>query len=401
MTAADPSAIPRVYLLPGHDKRVGFGHPWAYSNEIRVDAAAKATLPGALVQLVRVDGKFVATGTFNPKTLIAFRAFSRDADATIDRAFFARRLRAALALRERMFPKPYYRLVHAEADGLPGLIVDRFGDVCVLQAGTAGIEAMTPEILAALDEALGPRAVVLANESPLRALEGLDAYTRLASGNIVGPVEVEENDLVFYADPLGGQKTGWFYDQRDNRAFIAGLARNAGSVLDLYCYAGGFAVAAAAQGAKRVLAVDGSAVALDLARRSAAKNGVADACEFLKQDAFDALEALAAGPERFEIVVADPPPFARSKKDVPAALKGYRKLARLAATLVRPGGFLFVASCSHNVTAEAFAAEAAGGISRAGREGRILRAAGAGPDHPVHPLLPETAYLKSLTLQLD
>jgi 23S rRNA (cytosine1962-C5)-methyltransferase len=401
MTAADPSAIPRVYLLPGHDKRVGFGHPWAYSNEIRVDAAAKATLPGALVQLVRVDGKFVATGTFNPKTLIAFRAFSRDADATIDRAFFARRLRAALALRERMFPKPYYRLVHAEADGLPGLIVDRYGDVCVLQAGTAGIEAMTPEILAALDEALGPRAVVLANESPLRALEGLDAYTRLASGNIVGPVEVEENDLVFYADPLGGQKTGWFYDQRDNRAFIAGLARNAGSVLDLYCYAGGFAVAAAAQGAKRVLAVDGSAVALDLARRSAAKNGVADACEFLKQDAFDALEALAAGPERFEIVVADPPPFARSKKDVPAALKGYRKLARLAATLVRPGGFLFVASCSHNVTAEAFAAEAAGGISRAGREGRILRAAGAGPDHPVHPLLPETAYLKSLTLQLD
>jgi 23S rRNA (cytosine1962-C5)-methyltransferase len=401
MTAADPSAIPRVYLLPGHDKRVGFGHPWAYSNEIRVDAAAKATLPGALVQLVRVDGKFVATGTFNPKTLIAFRAFSRDADATIDRAFFARRLRAALALRERMFPKPYYRLVHAEADGLPGLIVDRFGDVCVLQAGTAGIEAMTPEILAALDEALGPRAVVLANESPLRALEGLDAYTRLASGNIVGPVEVEENDLVFFADPLGGQKTGWFYDQRDNRAFVAGLARNAGSVLDLYCYAGGFAVAAAAQGAKRVLAVDGSAVALDLARRSAAKNGVADACEFLKQDAFDALEALAAGPERFEIVVADPPPFARSKKDVPAALKGYRKLARLAATLVRPGGFLFVASCSHNVTAEAFAAEAAGGISRAGREGRILRAAGAGPDHPVHPLLPETAYLKSLTLQLD
>jgi 23S rRNA (cytosine1962-C5)-methyltransferase len=393
--------LPRVFLLPGHDKRVGFGHPWAYSNEIRVDAAAKATLPGALVQLVRVDGKFVATGTFNPKTLIAFRAFSRDADATIDRAFFARRLRAALALRERMFPKPYYRLVHAEADGLPGLIVDRYGDVCVLQAGTAGIEAMTPEILAALDEALGPRAVVLANESPLRALEGLDAYTRLASGNIVGPVEVEENDLVFYADPLGGQKTGWFYDQRDNRAFIAGLARNAGSVLDLYCYAGGFAVAAAAQGAKRVLAVDGSAVALDLARRSAAKNGVADACEFLKQDAFDALEALAAGPERFEIVVADPPPFARSKKDVPAALKGYRKLARLAATLVRPGGFLFVASCSHNVTAEAFAAEAAGGISRAGREGRILRAAGAGPDHPVHPLLPETAYLKSLTLQLD
>ncbi len=401
MTAADSSALSRVFLLPGHDKRVGFGHPWAYSNEIRMDAAAKAIPPGALAQLVRVDGKFVATGTFNPKTLIAFRAFARDAAATIDRAFVARRLRAALALRERLYAKPFYRLIHAEADGLPGLIVDRFGDVCVVQAGTAGIEALTPEILAALDEVLGPRAVVLANESPLRALEGLDAHTRLASGTLSGPVEVEENGLVFYADPLGGQKTGWFYDQRDNRAFAAGLARNAGSVLDLYCYAGGFAVQAAVQGAKRVLAVDGSAAALDLARQAAAKNGVADACEFLKRDAFDALEALAAGPERFEIVVADPPPFARSKKDVPAALKGYRKLARLAATLVQPGGFLFIASCSHNVTAEAFGLEVAGGISRAGREGRILRAAGAGPDHPVHPLLPETAYLKSLTLQLD
>ncbi|MBM3732419.1 MAG: class I SAM-dependent rRNA methyltransferase [Acidimicrobiia bacterium] len=392
---------PRVYLLHGRDKRVGFGHPWAYSNEIRMDAAAKAIPPGALAQLVRVDGKFVATGTFNPKTLIAFRAFARDADTPIDRAFIAGRLRAALALRERLYAKPFYRLVHAEADGLPGLVVDRLGETCVLQVGTAGIETLTPEILAALDEVLGPRAVVLANESPLRALEGLETYARLASGELSEPVEVEENGLVFYADPLGGQKTGWFFDQRDNRVFVARLARDAGSVLDLYSYAGGFAVAAAAQGARRVLAVDSSASALDLARQAAAKNGVAERCEFRKQDSFDALEALAAGPERFDVVVADPPPFARSKKDVPTALKGYRKLARLAAGLVAPGGFLFIASCSHNVTAEAFGLEVAGGIARAGRSGRVIRAAGAGPDHPVHPLLPETAYLKSLTLQLD
>ncbi|MBM3580786.1 MAG: class I SAM-dependent rRNA methyltransferase [Alphaproteobacteria bacterium] len=400
MTSPHSASPPRVYLLHGRDKRVGFGHPWAYSNEIRMDAAAKAIPPGALAQLVRVDGKFVATGTFNPKTLIAFRAFARDADTPIDRAFIAGRLRAALALRERLYAKPFYRLIHAEADGLPGLIVDRLGGTCVLQAGTAGIETLTPEILAALDEVLGPRAVVLANESPLRALEGLETYARLVSGELSGPVEVEESGLVFFADPLGGQKTGWFFDQRDNRAFVAHLARDAGSVLDLYSYVGGFAVAAA-QGARRVLAVDSSAAALDLAKRAAAKNGVAGRCEFRKQDAFDALEALAAGPERFDIVVADPPPFARSKKDVPAALKGYRKLARLAAGLVAPGGFLFIASCSHNVTAEAFALEVAGGVSRAGREGRVLRATGAGPDHPVHPLLPETAYLKSLTLQLD
>ena len=172
-------------------------------------------------------------------------------------------------------------------------------------------------------------------------------------------------------------------------------------MLDLYAYTGGFAVQAAAGGAKRVLAVDSSAPALALAQKAAARNGVAGSCEFRKDDAFDALEALAAGNERFEVVIADPPHFARSKKDVPAALKGYRKLARTAAALVRPGGFMFIASCSHNVTAEAFGLEVAGGISRAGRTGRILRAAGAGADHPVHPLLPETAYLKTLTLQLD
>ncbi len=400
MTAADSSALPRVFLLPGQDRRVGFGHPWAYSNEIRMDATAKAIAPGSVAQLARVDGKPVGVGTFNSKTLIAFRVFARAADATLGRAFVAERLKAALALRSRLFARPFYRLIHAEADGLPGLVVDRFNDVCVLQAGTAGIENLMPEILAALDEVLAPRAVVLANESPLRALEGLDTYTRLAQGARIGVVELEENNLVFFADPLEGQKTGWFFDQRDNRAFVAHLAKGA-AVLDLFAYTGGFAIQAAAAGATRILAVDSSGPALDLAGMAAARNGVAEKCEFRRQDAFDALEALAAGDERYDIVVADPPPFARSKKDVPAALKGYRKLARMAAALVRPGGFLFIASCSHNVAADAFGEEVAGGISRAGRTGRVIRAAGAGADHPVHPLLPETAYLKTLTLQLD
>ena len=394
-------AIPRVHLLAGQDRRVGHGHPWAYSNEIKMDAAAKAIAPGQIAQLVRVDGKPIGVGTFNPKTLIAFRVFCRDAEAPIGRAFIAQRLKAALRLRERLFERPFYRLVHAEADGLPGLIVDRFGDVCVLQAGTAGIETLLPEILAALEEVLSPRAVVLSNESPTRTLEGLETYTKLAHGSLDGPVAVEENELSFFADPMAGQKTGWFFDQRDNRAFIAGLARNAASVLDLYSYAGGFAVAAAKAGAKKVLAVDSSAPALTLAKRAAEANGVADRCEFRRQDAFEALDELATQRAWFEAVIADPPPFARSKKDVPTALKGYRKLARMAAGLVAPGGFLFIASCSHNVTSEAFAEEVAGGISRAGRTGRVLRASGASADHPVHPLLPETAYLKALTVQLD
>lgn len=394
-------ALPRVYLLHGQDRRVGFGHPWAYSNEIKMDAATKALPPGAAAQLVRVDGKPIGVGTFNSKTLIAFRVFSRDADARVDRAFIGRRLRAALALRDKLFATPFYRLIHAEADGLPGLVIDRFNDVCVLQAGTAGIETLLPEIMAALDDVLAPRAVVLSNEGPLRALEGLAAYTKPARGAIDGPVALEENGLTFFADPLAGQKTGWFFDQRDNRAFVARLAKGAGAVLDLYTYAGGFAVAAAAAGAKTVLAVDSSAPALDLAHKAADANGVAAACEFRRQDAFDALDQLSAGNARFDVVIADPPPFARSKKDVPTALKGYRKLARMAAGLVAPGGFLFIASCSHNVTTEAFGDEVAGGISRAGREGRIVLASGAGADHPVHPQLPETAYLKALTIQLD
>lgn len=394
-------AISRVCLLQGQDRRVGHGHPWAYSNEIKMDAATKALAPGAVAQLVRVDGKPIGVGTFNPKTLIAFRVFARDAEIPIGRAFIASRLKAALRLRERLFEGPFYRLIHAEADGLPGLVIDRFDDVCVVQAGTAGIENLLPDIIAALDEVLAPRAVVLSNESPLRTLEGLETYTKLAHGGLDGPVTLQENGLAFFADPLAGQKTGWFFDQRDNRAFIANLARNAASVLDLYAYAGGFAVTAAKAGAKKILAVDSSAPALALAKRAAETNAVADTCEFRRQDAFEALDQLATQRAWFEVVIADPPPFARSKKDVPTALKGYRKLARMAAGLVAPGGFLFIASCSHNVTAEAFGEEIAGGISRAGRTGRILRASGAAADHPVHPLLPETAYLKALTFQLD
>ncbi len=246
MTAPPPP--PRVYLLQGQDRRVGHGHPWAYSNEIKMDQATKALPPGQLAQLVRVDGKPIGVGTFNPKTLIAFRVFSRGSDAPIERAFIASRLKAALRLRERLFDKPFYRLIHAEADGLPGLIIDRFGEVCVMQAGTAGIETLLPEIMAALNEVLSPRAVVLSNEGPLRALEGLAAYTKLAHGTLDGPVAVEENGLSFFADPLAGQKTGWFFDQRDNRAFVAHLAKGA-AVLDLFAYTGGFAIQAAAAGA--------------------------------------------------------------------------------------------------------------------------------------------------------
>jgi 23S rRNA (cytosine1962-C5)-methyltransferase len=259
---------------------------------------------------------------------------------------------------------------------------------------------LEPLVLDALGELLMPEAIVLRNDSPARLLEGLASETRLATGTLEGPVPVHENGAVFRVDPLAGQKTGWFFDQRDNRAFIGGLARGA-RVIDLYSYSGGFAIAAARGGAASVTGIDRSEGALTLAALSAERNGVAEICEFRRAEVFAEAAALAAAGERFEVVIADPPAFARSRRDVPAALRGYRKLARLAAGLAAPGGIVFLASCSHNVAAADFAEAARRGLGDAGRVGRVLRDAGAGPDHPVHMALPETAYLKSLTLALD
>jgi 23S rRNA (cytosine1962-C5)-methyltransferase len=397
LTAAPP---PRVYLRPGGDKRLRLGHPWVYSNEIRMDDEAKALPAGTLASLHRVDGKPLGVGTFNPHCLIAFRRFTRDAGVAVDHAFLRARLEGALGLRRRLFAAPFYRLVHGDADDLPGLVVDRFGDVLAVQSTTAGTEALLPTILAALDEVLKPRAVVLRNDGAFRRLENLDLYILVAKGDLGDPVEVREGDLAFLADPVNGQKTGWFYDQRDNRAFMARLCRGA-RVLDLYCYGGGFAISAAAGGAAEITAIDSSEPALGLARRAALLNGVNGQCTFVQGNAFDELERLAQAGERFQVVIADPPAFVKSRKDLAMGLKGYRKLARLAAAVAEPGGFLFLASCSHNVDAARFTEESARGIAAAGRAGRIIRSAGAAPDHPVHPNLPESAYLKALVLHLD
>jgi 23S rRNA (cytosine1962-C5)-methyltransferase len=399
--AADaPAARPLVTLLPGRQRRAEQGHPWIYSNEIAMDAAAKALPPGSLVTLRRADERPLAVAMFNPHTLLAARILDRDAGRAIGRRFFARHLERALRIRNRLYESPYYRLVHAEADGLPGLIIDRFGDVLAVQANAAGIDRQEPAIIEALQALLEPAAIVMRNDSHVRTLEGLPLETRLAAGALSGPVEIEENGARFAVDVLGGQKTGWFYDQRDNRAFVAGLAQGA-RVVDLYCYSGGFAVAAAQAGAEAVIGIDRSEPALALASRSAALNRVGERCDFRRGEVFAETAALAAAGERFDVTVADPPPFARSKKDVPAALRGYRKLARQAAQITAPGGFLFLASCSHNVGAADFAEAVRRGVADAGRGGRVLRSAGAGPDHPVHPALPETAYLKALTLALD
>ncbi|MSO93305.1 MAG: class I SAM-dependent rRNA methyltransferase [Rhodospirillales bacterium] len=398
MTSSDPP--PNVFMLPGRDRRMTQGHPWVFSNEIRMDAAAKAIPAGSVVLLHRVDGKPLGVGTFNPRTLICFRLFDRDPRAQVDERFIAGRLASALALRSRLYPTAYYRLVHGEADGLPGLVADRYGDVVVLQSGTAGMDALLPPVIAAVRSLLSPGAVIVRNDSPFRQMEGLETKVEVAFGAVEGPVEVREGGPVFLADLQRGQKTGWFYDQRDNRAFVAKLATGL-SVLDVYCYIGGFTLAAAAAGAKEAVGIDSSEKALDLARRAAALNKLEERCSFRSGEAFQSLESLAKGGKRYDVVVSDPPAFVKSAKDLKPGLRGYRKLAALSAAVVAPGGFLFIASCSHAVGLDAFAGEVAAGLSRAGRTGRILRTAGAGADHPVHPHLPESAYLKALTLQLS
>jgi 23S rRNA (cytosine1962-C5)-methyltransferase len=396
----NPTDRTSVMLLPGKHWRAEGGHPWIYSNEIRMDAAAKALPPGTLVTLRRADESSLGVAMFNPHTLLAARLLDRDVVRPIGRRFFTRRLERALRLRDRLFDAPYYRLVHAEADGLPGLVVDRFGAVLVVQSNAAGMALLERLVVDALGDLLKPETIVLRNDSPARTLEGLASETRVARGKLEGPISLEENDTVFLVDLFAGQKTGWFYDQRDNRRFIAATARGA-RLLDLYCYSGGFAVQAACGGAAAVLGIDRSKPALVLATQAAERNGVAATCVFRHGEAFTEAARLATAGERFDIVIADPPAFAKSRREVPAALRGYRKLARLAASVTATGGILFLASCSFNVGQAEFTEAVRRGLGDAGRAGRILRVAGADADHPIHPALPETAYLKTLTLALD
>ena len=400
ISADDPTTRPSVRLLPARHRRAEAGHPWIYSNELRMDTASKALTPGTLVTLRLADETALGVAMFNPHSLIAARLLDRDAARPIGRRLFVRRIERALRLRERLFATPYYRLVHAEADALPGLVVDRFDAVLVVQLNAAGMVRLESLVLAALDTLLAPEAIVLRNDSPARAIEGLIPETRMAKGKLDEPVVVGENGATFLADPLAGQKTGWFFDQRDNRRFIGGLARDA-RVLDLYCFTGGFAVQAAHNGATSVLGIDRSEPALGLAVEAAERNGVGGACTFQRGEAFGDAARLAAAGERFDIVIADPPAFTKSRSDVPAALRGYRKLSRLAASVTSTGGVLFLACCSHNVGEAEFAEAVRRGLGDAGRSARIIRVAGADADHPIHPSLPETGYLKTLTLALD
>jgi len=396
----EPSPRIEITLMAQRDKRAQSGYPWIYSNEIKMTPEAKALPPGTMVTFVDPGGRPVAQGFFNAHSLIAGRILSRNVTRKIDRGFLTERIGQALAVRSLLGIEHYCRIVHAEADRLPGLIIDRFGDVVVIESNTAGMDRLEDDLIAAVRRVLAPKTIVLRNDAPARALEGLGEDRRVVLGALDGPIQVQENGCLYLADPLTGQKTGWFYDHRANRAKLAALSAGR-SVLDLYCHTGGFALACAKAGASRVTAVDRSAPALALAAGAAAVNPGGDQVRFVTADIFDDALPTHVGDGKFDIVIADPPPFARSRKDLESAAKGYRKLAKIAAGFSAPGGLLFIASCSHNMPADRFLAEVNRGLGQAGRAARVLEQSGAAMDHPVHPLLPESAYLKGLLLALD
>ena len=396
---SEPS-LPVVRLRPRANARaIRHGFPWAYDNEVVTDRRTRALAPGTIAVLEDAERRPLGLVAVNPASRIFCRMLEHDTAAEIGRAWLQARISAALALRERLYEAPFYRLVHAEGDGLPGVVIDRFGDTAVIQPNAAWADLRRDEIAAAVQAACGVRNVVLGGHGRARKAEGLAEETRVLAGTVEGPVPVPMNGATYMADLLGGQKTGLFYDQRPNHAFAARLARG-GRVLDVFSHVGGFSLAALAGGAASALAVDGSAAALDLAHRGARASGVEARFETRKADAFVALRDLAAEGARFDLVICDPPAFAPSRQALEAGLRAYERVARLAAALVRPGGYLGLCSCSHAADLGRFRAACNRGIGRAGRAAQLIHTGFAGPDHPQLPQLAESGYLKALFYRL-
>lgn len=395
------SPLPIVRLKPKTDARkLRHGSPWVFANEVVTDRRTKAIAPGSLAVLEDAERAALGVVAVNPDSKIFCRMLDRDPGAQVDQAWFAARIGRALALRERLYETPFYRLIHAEADGLPGVVIDRFGDVAVVQPNAAWAEAQLGPMVEALVAVTGVSTVIKNASGRARALEGLDEGQEVLRGVAPqGPLPVEMNGAVYMADLVGGQKTGLFLDQRENHAFAARLARGA-RVLDVFSHVGGFGLACLAAGAEHALAVDGSDPALALAGEGAAAMGVSDRFETRRGDAFEVLEALAGEGAQFDVVICDPPAFAPSKQALDAGLRAYEKLARMAAPLVAEGGFLGLCSCSHAADLGRFRTASIRGIGRAGRQGQLIHTGQAGPDHPLLPQLAESGYLKALFFRL-
>jgi 23S rRNA (cytosine1962-C5)-methyltransferase len=397
MSELDVTHLPVLRLKRNEDRRLQAGHLWVFSNEVDTQQTPLNKLkPGELVRVLAHNDRALGLAYANPASLITARLL--ETWTIPDERWFEARLSAALALRERLFSEPYYRAVYGEADGLPGLVIDRYGERCVAQIGTAGMELMKSHIRAAAERVFGCETLIFKNDGAARELEGLPAYVeaakgRLEDGGAVQTAAVVEGGLRFRVPLAGGQKTGWFFDQSANRRALSKYVRAGARVLDVFSYVGAWGARAAKDGAALVLCVDSSAQALDLAVQNARQNSLSIATR--KGDAFDVLEALADERARFDIVVVDPPAFAKRKKDLPKALAAYKRLNQLALRLLADDGILVSCSCSYHVSAEDLQDAIAKAARGAGKHLQVLELGGQAPDHPVHPAIPETRYLKA------
>ncbi len=392
---------PIVRLKPKSNPQVlRHGAPWVYADEIVTDRRTKGLQPGTLAVLQDAAREEIALATINGNSKIMVRLLDRDVTAFIDQSWFEAKITRALQLRDRLFDAPFYRLIHAEADGLPGVVIDRFGDVAVVQPNAAWAEVRLDMLVDALTKVTGVTIVVKNSSGRSRQLEGLDDVSGVIRGSLDGPLHVPMNGATYIADLLEGQKTGLFYDQRPNHAFAAALAQGS-DILDVFSHVGGFSLAALAAGATSALAVDGSDPALELAMQGAEASGVADRFSVQKGDAFKVMESLHQEGRAFDLVVADPPAFAPNKQALQNGLTAYSRVAMMAANLVKPEGYLVLCSCSHAADLTKFRQASLRGIGQAGRAAQLVHNGAAGPDHPTHPYLAESSYLKALFFRLD
>lgn len=392
--------LPSLRLKANADRRLRAGHLWVYSNEVDVAATPlNGFRPGDQAILEMANGKALGIVGVSPNNLICARLLSRDTGHVLDKSLLVHRIQVALSLRERLFDQPCYRLVYGDSDFLPGLVVDRFGDHLVVQLASATMERQKDAVVEALVQVLKPRGILFKNDSAARDAEGLERYVDTAFGAVPEWVDLKENGVKFQAPVQAGQKTGWFYDHRLNRARLAGYVQGK-RVLDLFSYIGGWGVQAAAFGASEVFCVDASAFALDGVERNAALNGVAEKITCLEGDVFAALKELKAAEERFDVVIADPPAFIKRRKDIKNGEAAYRRLNEMAMRMLSKDGILVSASCSMHLPEEDLQNILLQSARHLDRNIQLLERGAQGPDHPVHPAIPETRYIKSLTCRI-
>lgn len=392
--------FPILRLKKNEERRLKAGHLWVYSNEVETTVTPLQNFePGHPVAVQTHDGKTLGTGYVNPHSLICARLLSRDPTHPFSPSLLLHRLQSALVLREHLYSYPFYRLVYAEADGLPGLIIDRFADIYVIQLTTTGMERYKAHILQALKTLLKPTGVLWRNDSPIREREGLTRYTEVAIGHVPAEIVIEENNTHFRTPLFEGQKTGWFFDQRDNRyRFIKYLSHK--KVLDLYSYVGAWGIQAATHGAREILCVDASAKAIKHLTHNARLNKVDKQVTSHRADVFSVLKSLRMAQKQFDIIVVDPPAFIKSRKDLKEGIRGYKKLNEMAMQVLEKDGILISCSCSQLLTQETLKQLLSQAAYRLNRSLQILEQGQQGPDHPVHPAIPETQYLKAFFTRL-